>query len=71
MPPPADRRCYMDTNNSNKIFFDCLEKLRQSGEANMFGATLYLQREFPELRRSEAANAVLLAWLRSFEEDYT
>lgn len=61
----------MDTNNSNKIFFDCLEKLRQSGEANMFGATLYLQREFPELRRSEAANAVLLAWLRSFEEDYT
>ena len=34
----------MDTNNSNKIYFDYLENLRQSGETNMFGATLYLQR---------------------------
>lgn len=61
----------MDTNNSNKIYFDYLEKLRQIGETNMFGAALYLQREFPELRRTEAANTVLLAWFRSFEEDFT
>lgn len=61
----------MDTNNSNKIYFDYLENLHPSGEANMFGAALYLQREFPELRRAEAANAVLLAWFRSFEEDFT
>lgn len=60
----------MDTNN-NKIYFDYLEKLRQSGETNMFGAALYLQREFSELRRAEAANTVLLAWFRSFEEDFT
>ena len=61
----------MDTNNSNKIYFDYLEKLRQSGETNMIGAALYLQREFPELRQAEAANTVLLAWFRSFEEDFT
>ena len=60
----------MDTNN-NKIYFDYLEKLRQSGETNMFGAALYLQRVFSELRRAEAANTVLLAWFRSFEEDFT
>ena len=61
----------MDTNNSNKIYFDYLEKLRQTGETNMFGAALYLQRECPELRRTEAANPFLLAWFRSFEEDFT
>lgn len=61
----------MDTNNSSKIYFDYLEKLRQTGETNMFGAALYLQREFQELRRTEAANTVLLAWFRSFEEDFT
>lgn len=61
----------MDTNNSSKIYFDYLEKLRQTGETNMFGAALYLQREFQELRRTEAANTVLLAWFCSFEEDFT
>lgn len=59
----------MDSNQKYQIYFDCLEGLRQSGETNMYGATPYLQREFPELRRFEDAKAVLLAWFRSFESD--
>ena len=30
--------------------FGYLERLRQSGETNMYGAAPYLQEEFPELR---------------------
>lgn len=60
----------MDTSNKNQIYFDYLENLRQSGETNMYGAAPYLQREFPELRRVADAKAVLLAWFRSFEEDF-
>lgn len=59
----------MDSNKKYQIYFDYLESLRQSGETNMYGATPYLQRKFPELRRVEDAKAVLLAWFRSFEED--
>lgn len=59
----------MDSNKKYQIYFDYLESLRQSGETNMYGATPYLQREFPELRRVEDAKAVLLAWFHSFEED--
>lgn len=59
----------MNSNQKYPIYFDYLESLRQSGETNMYGATPYLQRKFPELRRVEDAKAVLLAWFRSFEED--
>ena len=31
-------------------YFDFLEKLRDSGVTNMYGATPYLQKQFPELR---------------------
>ena len=31
-------------------YFRYLEKLRNSGKTNMYGASPYLQREFPELR---------------------
>lgn len=49
-------------------YFDFLEKLRQSGETNMYGAVPYLQSEFPELRGSQKkANAILIAWIKSFE----
>ena len=53
---------------SYQKYFDFLEKLRQSGETNMYGAAPYLQSEFPELRGSQKkTNAILIAWIKSFE----
>lgn len=43
---------YTKEENYQK-YFDFLEKLRQSGETNMYGAVPYLQSEFPELRGSQ------------------
>jgi uncharacterized protein YciI len=42
-----------------------LDNLRESGVINMFGATLYLVRDFPELNREEA-KTVLSEWMRTF-----
>lgn len=50
-------------------YFKYLEELRDSGETNMYGAVPYLQENFPELRFDpKRAQAILLAWFRSFEE---
>lgn len=50
-------------------YFRYLEKLRDSGETNMYGAAPYLQREFPELSFDpERAKKVLIAWIESFEK---
>lgn len=38
------------SKNECQKYFDYLERLRQSGETNMYGAAPYLQEEFPELR---------------------
>lgn len=47
-------------------YFRYLERLRNSGIVNMFGAIPYLQREFPELAFDDAkAKAVLCAWMDS------
>lgn len=47
-------------------YFQYLERLRESGIVNMFGAIPYLQREFPELGFDDAkAKAVLCAWMDS------
>lgn len=55
---------------SYQKYFDFLEKLRQSGETNMYGAAPYLQSEFPELRGSQKkANAILIAWIKTFETE--
>lgn len=53
----------------NQKYFVYLERLRQSGETNMYGAAPYLQAEFPELRydRNKAGD-ILLAWIRTFNE---
>ena len=67
--PLFKEKLVMDSKQKYQIYFDYLKGLRQSGETNMYGATSYLQREFPELRRVEDAKAVLLAWFRSFESD--
>lgn len=58
----------------NQKYFDYLERLRQSGETNMYGAAPYLQSEFPELRYDRnKAGEILLAWIRTFngKEDIT
>ena len=46
-----------------------MERLRRSGETNMYGAAPYLQAEFPELRydRNKAGD-ILLAWIRTFDK---
>ncbi len=60
---------YTKEENYQK-YFDFLEKLRQSGETNMYGAAPYLQSEFPELRGSQKkANAILIAWIKTFETE--
>ncbi len=50
-------------------YFDYLDRLRQSGETNMFGAVPYLQKQFFELAldRKKAAQ-VLQAWMDSHHE---
>ena len=74
---PRDRGAfYMETSilsayskNECQKYFDYLERLRQSGETNMYGAVPYLQEEFPELRYSpERARKILLAWFGTFRE---
>lgn len=55
--------------NEHRKYFDYLEKLRQSGETNMYGAEPYLQSEFPELCYDEdKAREILLAWIKTFDE---
>lgn len=46
--------------------FDYLERLRQSGVTNMFGAAPYLQRRF-DLSHKEAVN-ILSKWMKNYEE---
>ena len=51
-------------------YFDYLEKLRESGETNMFGVAPYLQREFPELAHDrDCAREILAAWMKSYTEE--
>ncbi len=44
-----------------------LDELRESGVTNMYGATPYIQSEFPNLGR-EKATEVLSYWMRTFSE---
>lgn len=54
---------------NRKKYFDFLEKLRESGETNMYGAVPYLQDNFRELRYApEDAKRILLDWFKTFEE---
>lgn len=50
-------------------YFDFLERLRQSGETNMYGAAPYLQREFEELRSPQRAAEILTAWFATFDKE--
>ena len=51
-------------------YFDYLDKLRQSGETNMFGAVPYLQKQFFELALDrKKAVQVLQAWMDSHRSE--
>ena len=52
------------------IYCEYLNKLRDSGVTNMFGARPYLMREFPELDKDMAAG-VLSHWMQTFDEPDT
>lgn len=52
----------------SKAYFDFLDILRASGRTNMYGATPFLQDEFPELSYQEAVS-VLQAWMTSFPRE--
>lgn len=54
----------MATTNEHWIF---LEKLRRSGETNMYGATPYLVAEFGMSRQE--ANKVLTDWMSNYNAD--
>ena len=49
----------------SKQYFDYLTDLRDSGVTNMFGAAVYLQRDFG-LSRQESRD-ILLKWMESFK----
>lgn len=49
-----------------ELYFDYLNRLRDSGETNMFGAGKYLEFEFG-LDKKEAIE-VLSKWMKSFDE---
>ena len=56
--------------NPMEKYFNYLEQLRETGETNMYGAARYLQQEFFELRfDARKAKEILLAWMKSYEED--
>ena len=46
-------------------YYQFLEKLRQSGETNVFGATPYLEEFFPDI---ESAREVLLSWMDNYQQ---
>lgn len=48
-------------------YFEYLDRLRESGVTNMFGAVPYLQQEFPELSFNRAqAVYILRQWMASY-----
>ena len=48
-------------------YFSYLDRLRQSGVTNMFGASPYIQEEFGVSRR--LANSILSTWMKTFSEE--
>jgi|TARA_R100001530_G_C4302033_1_gene150711 uncharacterized protein YciI len=48
---------------------DYLDVLRESGQANMFGAGQYIRQEFGESK--EAAREILKYWMDNFNEEGT
>ena len=57
------------TSDQDRIYYDFLLTLRDSGKTNMFGAAPYLQREFGLDKRE--AREVLAKWMKQFNESVT
>jgi len=57
----------MDNNKVPEEYLDYLDKLRESGITNMFGAAPYLQAEF-DLTKQEAKD-VFVYWMRTFPRE--
>ena len=55
------------SNDDEEEQFVFLDRLRESGVTNMFGATSYLERAFPSLTHREAIE-VLSKWMETFGE---
>lgn len=55
------------TTNLEKEVFNYLNHLRETGVTNMFGAVLYIEKEF-ELSKSESRKLLTL-WMENFDED--
>lgn len=56
------------SNNEEKYYkyFDWIEKLRQSGVTNMYGAVPYIQNHF--LISSEEATVLLAYWMNHYND---
>lgn len=57
----------MKTQPATPEHLSFLDNLRESGVTNMFGATPYLLRKFPDMDRHTAAD-VLSEWMRTYGE---
>lgn len=55
-------------NQNDRAYFDFLDKLRESGRTNMFGAIPFLRRAFPALSFQQAVT-VLQAWMNAFSRE--
>ena len=61
------RKMLLREDPAMKKYFDYLDRLRNSGTINMFGAVGYLQRKFPDLSFDDArARQVLAAWMDGY-----
>jgi hypothetical protein len=55
--------------NNNEVYFEYLDKLRESGVTNMFGAAPYLAEAF-SLTKPEA-RTILGEWMKTFTERHS
>ncbi len=53
-------------NDPERAVFLFLDGLRETGVTNMFGASPYIRKRFPDLNRYEA-NRLLCKWMETFE----
>lgn len=51
----------------NEVYYQELDWIRDSGMCNMYGATPYLNEEFPELTEKECRK-ILTSWMEEYEE---
>ena len=60
----VSKKMSSNSRDGNQEYYEYLEALRQSGVTNMFGAAVYLERDFG-LDRYEARD-ILLEWMKGY-----